>query len=155
MDRVGQWFLNFSKLRTGFIFIFSSQTGTTFIIFCSRIALHIRAESKPVNPYMKYGDASLWILLLKLLNQAGSLLPNNKLHNYVNEIFHQSLAVLIHPIAKVNKPSAPADFRPISIVPVFSRLVERELVHNYLYESFDDPEIYPLLADQFAFRPTR
>src|SRR6218665_1256484 len=58
------------------------------------------------------------------------------------------------PIAKVDKPSAPADFRPISIVPVLSRLVERELVHNYLYESFDDPEIYPLLADQFAFRPT-
>src|SRR6218665_3035354 len=66
----------------------------------------------------------------------------------------QGKPAVIHPIAKVDKPSAPADFRPISIVPVLFRLVERELVHNYLYESFDDPEIYPLLADQFAFRPT-
>src|SRR6218665_1310885 len=43
---------------------------------------------------------------------------------------------IIHPIPKVEGPSKPADYRPISVFPMLSRIVERDLVH------------------QFAFRPT-
>src|SRR6218665_2698135 len=42
----------------------------------------------------------------------------------------------------------------VSVVPVLSRIVERELVHQYLYPSFLIPPMSDLLADQFAFRPT-
>src|SRR6218665_1675218 len=61
---------------------------------------------------------------------------------------------IIHPIPKVERPSKPADYRPISVVPVLSRIVERELVNQYLYPSFLIPPMSDLLADQFAFRPT-
>src|SRR6218665_4006070 len=63
-------------------------------------------------------------------------------------------AAIIHPIPKVEGPSKPADYRPISVVSVLSRIVERELVHQYLYPSFLIPPMSDLLADQFPFRPT-
>src|SRR6218665_3265785 len=59
-----------------------------------------------------------------------------------------------HPIPKVDGPSKPADYRPISVVPVLSRTVERVLVHHYLYPSFLIPPMSDLFADQFPFRPT-
>ena len=60
---------------------------------------------------------------------------------------------IIHPIPKIESPSNPADYRPISIVPVLARMLERELVRTYMYQTFQAPPISDLLADQYAFRP--
>ena len=61
---------------------------------------------------------------------------------------------IIHPVAKVPKPETPSDYRPISITPILSRIVERELVQRYLYPAFNQPPMSDLLLDQYAFRPT-
>lgn len=50
---------------------------------------------------------------------------------------------------KVHKPVAPPDFRPISVTPILSRLVER-----YIYPAFLETPMHSQLADQYAFRPT-
>jgi len=60
----------------------------------------------------------------------------------------------IHPIPKIPSPSKPADFRPISITPVLSRLTERVIVSTYVYPNFLKPHPYLTFSDQFAFRPT-
>src|SRR6218665_651386 len=61
---------------------------------------------------------------------------------------------VIRPVAKVTNPQSPSDYRPISIVPVLSRMVERQIVQTYIYPAFQSTSMKPLLTDQFAFRPT-
>src|SRR6218665_2592988 len=61
---------------------------------------------------------------------------------------------VITPVPKVPKPTAPTDYRPISVVPVLSRMVERLIVQNYLYRAFQESPMCDDIADQFAFRPT-
>ena len=57
---------------------------------------------------------------------------------------------IIHPVAKIDQPRVPADFRPISITPVLSRLLERIIVQTYIYPSFTQSPMDGLLTDQFA-----
>src|SRR6218665_1653744 len=45
-------------------------------------------------------------------------------------------------------------FRPISAVPILSRILERIVVTNYIYPAISAPSMVNLVADQFAFRPT-
>src|SRR6218665_16445 len=49
---------------------------------------------------------------------------------------------------------SPADFRPISITPVLSRLLKCLTVHTYIYPIFTQPPMDHLLSDHNAFRPT-
>src|SRR6218665_2011345 len=42
---------------------------------------------------------------------------------------------IIHPAPKVTSPQGPSDYRPISVVPILSRVVKRLVVHTYLYPS--------------------
>jgi hypothetical protein len=59
----------------------------------------------------------------------------------------------IRPIAKVSTPSQPTDFRPISITPVLTRIMERTVVQRFLYPAFLSPPPSLSFTDQFAFRP--
>src|SRR6218665_1150600 len=61
---------------------------------------------------------------------------------------------IIFPMPKIPNPQSPSDFRPISITPVLSRLLERIIVSTYIYPSLNQPPISSLISDQFAFRPT-
>src|SRR6218665_2504007 len=61
---------------------------------------------------------------------------------------------IILPIPKVIQPAYPADFRPISITPVLSRLLERLIVHTFIYPTFITPPMAHQLSDQYAFRQT-
>jgi len=45
-------------------------------------------------------------------------------------------------------------FRPISITPVLSRLLERLIVHTFIYPTFITPPMAHQLSDQYASRPT-
>jgi hypothetical protein len=62
----------------------------------------------------------------------------------------QWLSAVITPIPKVPSPSSLSDFRPISVTPILSRVVEKYIVTRWLRPAIP----MDLLADQFAFRPT-
>jgi len=51
-------------------------------------------------------------------------------------------------------PKAHADFRPISITPVLTRIMEKTVVRSFLYPAFLTPPAPLSLQDQHAFRPT-
>ena len=54
----------------------------------------------------------------------------------------------------VPSPLTPSDYRPISITPILSRLIERIVVTDYIYPSFQLPPTGLGFADQFAFQPS-
>src|SRR6218665_599627 len=60
---------------------------------------------------------------------------------------------IIRPVAKTRNPDNIVDYRPISITPVLSRMVEKIVVCRYIYPAFNLP-VKQQLYDQFAFRPT-
>src|SRR6218665_2191990 len=60
---------------------------------------------------------------------------------------------ITNPVPKVSGPSPPADYRPISGVPILSRMVERIIVHKHLYPALHQYPIAENIKDQFAFRP--
>ena len=90
----------------------------------------------------------------------------------IAQLFNQSInsavvptqwkRAFITPIPKVTNPRIPADYRPISITPVLTRLLEKHIVRSYIYPALYRPlrccclDPLPLLdfSDQFAFRPT-
>ena len=76
------------------------------------------------------------------LSLSSSIVPN------------QWKAASILPIAKVTSPQAPSDYRPISITPVLSRVLERIVVRDYVYPSLQSPPPGHTFSDQFAFQPT-
>jgi len=54
---------------------------------------------------------------------------------------------------KVPAPTAHTYFRPISIIPVLIRMMEKVVVRQYLYPSFNTPPPTLSFSDQFSFRP--
>ena len=61
---------------------------------------------------------------------------------------------VITPVAKVPIPIIESDYRPISITPVLSRLIERRIVTTFVYPALDYPPPDLNFSDQYAFRPT-
>lgn len=61
---------------------------------------------------------------------------------------------VISPINKVTNPSSCSDFRPISLTPILSRLLEKMLVKTFFYPLLEQSPLADLLRDQSAFRPT-
>jgi len=80
------------------------------------------------------------------------------------QLFNQSLSTstvpqqwkraCIRPTPKVSAPTRHADFRPISITPVLTRVMEKSVVHRFLYPAFLSPPQTLSFSNQFAFRPT-
>src|SRR5664279_916656 len=76
----------------------------------------------------------------------------------VARLFNQSLAsstvpqqwkqACIHPIPKVNAPRQHAEFRPISITPVLTRIMERTVVQHFLYPALQSPPPHLSFSDQ-------
>jgi len=60
----------------------------------------------------------------------------------------------ITPVPKVPHPTEPSDFRPISIIPVMARMLEKLIVKYIFYPIYFIPDVAQLLSDQFAFRPS-
>jgi Reverse transcriptase (RNA-dependent DNA polymerase) len=54
----------------------------------------------------------------------------------------------------VNKKNTAADFRPISVTPVLTRIMERTIVTCFIYPALLSPATDMQFSDQFAFRPT-
>jgi len=79
-------------------------------------------------------------------------------------LFNQSIAAgvvpqqwktaVITPVPKVPTPTSESDYRPISITPVLSRLIERRIVTSFVYPALDNPPPDLNFSNQYAFRPT-
>jgi len=63
-------------------------------------------------------------------------------------------SAVIHPIPKIPSPTLPSDLRPISVVPVLSRLTERLVVRNFLTPALTHLPSHLDITNQFAYRPT-
>jgi len=61
---------------------------------------------------------------------------------------------IITPIPKIQHPTQPNEYRPISITSALSRSLERRIVRAYIYPAILQPPVHLYFADQFAFRPT-
>lgn len=75
------------------------------------------------------------------------------LYNYTlltGALPRQWLTAIITPVPKLSTPSTISDFRPISVTPIMSRIIEKILVSRWLRPAIDSA----MIADQFAFRPT-
>jgi hypothetical protein len=59
----------------------------------------------------------------------------------------------IIPIPKLIQPKRHAGFRPISITPVLTRIMEKTIVRHFLYPALLSPPPSLSFSDQFAFRP--
>jgi len=60
----------------------------------------------------------------------------------------------ITPVHKITKSQTCQDYRPISITPVLSRVLEKSIVPSFLYPVLLDPVFSKTISDRFAFRPT-
>ena len=60
----------------------------------------------------------------------------------------------ITPVPKIAQPTKCEEYRPISITPVLSRVMEKLVVRNAVYPVFKKSDISKAFADQYAFRPT-
>ena len=67
---------------------------------------------------------------------------------------HQWKEAYIHPVPKVPSPQQNSDYRPISITPILSRILERIIVKTFLYSAITQPPPSLNFSDQFGFRPT-
>ena len=56
------------------------------------------------------------------------------------------------PVPKVFMPTCNAEFQPISITPVLTRLIEKDVVREHLYPALLSPLPDLTFTDQFAFR---
>jgi len=61
---------------------------------------------------------------------------------------------VITPVAKVKQLAQPSDFRPISVTPVLSRMLERFIVKSFIYPAIQLPNSKLFFDDQYAFKPT-
>lgn len=82
---------------------------------------------------------------------------SSPLTDLINESIKQSKVpkmwkcAAISPIPKVAKPTLPADYRPISITSILSRVTEKLLIRKYLNKAIQGRQEF---NDQYAFRPT-
>jgi len=60
----------------------------------------------------------------------------------------------ILPIPKIPAPLTPSDYRPISITPILSRMLERIVVTYFICPSFQSAPPDLSFLDQFTFQPT-
>ena len=62
----------------------------------------------------------------------------------------QWLTAVITPIPKIPNPGTLSDFRPISVTPILSRIIEKLVVSRWIRPAITSD----LISDQFAFHPT-
>ena len=107
---------------------------------------------RPTSPGLD--ELPSWFLRLSAPLLAKSLTDLFNLSLSRSEVPNQWKSSVITPVAKINKPVGCADYRPISITPLLSRVMEKLVVRKFLYPVLVNPDVTPIFSDQFAFRPT-
>jgi len=123
-----------------------SYTVSEFQIFCILDKLQHTATGLDMLP--------AWFLRLAAPVLARPLTSLFNLSLSTGCVPQQWKRSIILPLAKVPSPLLPSDFRPISITPVLSRVLERIIVSSYIYPALLIPPPNLHFNDQFAFRPT-
>ena len=118
--------------------------------------------------HSKRGSKAMWSIVNKLRGKIPDVLPNRFLkfislaiceplstiyNNCIKQAFFpaQWKISISHPIEKINNPTQPNQHRPISITPIFSRILEKYIVKDHIYPCLTNKSRFD---DQFAFRPT-
>src|SRR6218665_2719567 len=86
-----------------------------------------------------YDELPAWFLRLTAPVYAGIIALLINLSVAHTHIPTQWKASIILPIPKIQQPETPIDYRPISITLVLSRLLERFIVHTFIYPTFNTP----------------
>lgn len=124
----------------------SLQYITEWEVFRILDRLHPTATGLDQLPawYLRLGAAAFSAPITLLINRslAESTVPK------------QWKAAWIQPVPKVPSPIECSDYRPISITPVLTRVMEKMVVKHFLYPALLTPPANLSFADQFAFRPT-
>jgi len=135
--------------------------------------VHQPAHPNDEYPFTEYRVFPLFQLLDNLRSTATGLdelpawflrLGAPILAKPITSLFNQSIIcstvpaqwkrAYIRPVNKIAVPKVPADFRPISITPVLSRMMEKMIVRTFIYPALLCPPPALCFTDQFAFRPT-
>ena len=108
----------------------------------------------PADCYTGLDNIPAWFLRIGAPFFAGPICSMMNLSLSSSLVSRQWKAASFPPIPKTSTPRAPSDYRPISIILVHSRLLERVVVTDYIYPSFQSPPPNLNFEDQFAFQPT-
>ena len=83
-----------------------------------------------------------------------------ELANVVAHVFHTCITTgtvssqwhcaVVMPVPKVSQPTSIVDYRPISVTPLLTRVLEKIVVQNWLLPAIPSD----MISDQFGFRPT-
>jgi len=91
-----------------------------------------------------------WLFRLCSFELAGVIAGMFNLSFSTGRVPEQWLCALVTPVPKIPQPQQLADFRPISVTPILSRIAEKLVVTRWLRPGIPQETI----ADQFAFKPT-
>jgi len=123
-----------------------------------RILRHTLLNGRFSRPSMVWNRPQHTGLVLENWGTVRSLLLpcshvlNLSLSTYV--VPKQWKTAYILPIPTIAVPQSPADFRPISITPILSRISERIIVRDFIYPSLQFPHSDLSFCDQIAFQPS-
>ena len=92
------------------------------------------------------------VLLASTLSRYSLFCADGTLNPFHSLIQWKTTAIT--PVPKTKQPTQRSDFRPISVTPILSRLLEKIVVRNYIYPILTHPATHHLFLDLFAFRPT-
>jgi len=98
------------------------------------------------------GSSAFWLQSGNLCQVSNSSIVNSSVLQSCVPL--QWKTAVIYPVPKIPKPTSPVDYRPISVVPILSRIVECIIVHSYLYPALLTTPLVENIKEQFAFRPT-
>ncbi|MFZ2537584.1 MAG: reverse transcriptase family protein [Oscillospiraceae bacterium] len=114
--------------------------------------LGLLEKLKPTSPGLDGVPAWFLRIAAGILAKPISILFNLSLS--WSEVPRQWKTSVITPVAKVRRPETCSDYRPISVTPILSRVLEKLVVKNFIYPIFTSPRFSHLFMDQYAFRPT-
>ncbi len=103
---------------------------------------------------MGFDGLPAWFLRLSAPSIALPLAYLYNLSISQSKLPNQWRAGVITPVPKITRPTSADAYRPITVTPILSRLLERIVVRDYIYPIFTSPECMQKFSDQFAFRPT-
>ena len=134
-------------------FVLISYFILVFLLYCSEWhVFHILETVKPTA--MGLDGLPEWFIRIAAAAFARPITHLFNLSLNFSVVPSQWKSSRISPIPKTAQPLTSQDYRPISITPVLSRLMEKQLVRSFLYPILSSPEHSYSFSDQFAFRPT-